>query len=338
VHPIHAIVERTNKVLDEQAESLGRLDKGDAIKTYRYLRIGMIGAVGLLGVAIAIEWRTVPSHCFQTSISAYYYTPVRAIFVGAMMAVGLALIVYKGRKWPEDLCLNIAGLLAPIIAVAPTTDVGPCWSVRPIPLPVRPNDTLAAWVKDNINNNFYALLYAAVIGLTFSIILVIAIEYRASNRGDKKATEKGTWLSIIITAVAILIGWLLIEHWGGFYTQAHGYSALLFFVFLGGAILINAGAHRRKARKSKAAGNEPARKREWRLWVVYGGVVVLMILGFIIFGVFDVGGDHSILWLEAWEIALFATYWLVQTAENWDEDLPMGRAEGKPVGARSTDS
>ena len=191
VHPIHAIVERTNKVLDEQAESLGRLDKGDAIKTYRYLRIGMIGAVGLLGVAIAIEWRTVPSHCFQTSISAYYYTPVRAIFVGAMMAVGLALIVYKGRKWPEDLCLNIAGLLAPIIAVAPTTDVGPCWSVRPIPLPVRPNDTLAAWVKDNINNNFYALLYAAVIGLTFSIILVIAIEYRASNRGDRKPPRRG---------------------------------------------------------------------------------------------------------------------------------------------------
>src|SRR6266705_2138388 len=117
------------------------LEEQDVIKTYRYLRIGMIGAVVLLAVSIAIERSKVS--CWQTSISAYYYTPVRAIFVGTMIAVGLVLIVYKGRRPGEDVCLNFAGMLAPVVAVAPTTDVGKCWSIAPSPLPIRADGSLA---------------------------------------------------------------------------------------------------------------------------------------------------------------------------------------------------
>ena len=95
-----------------------------------------------------------------TSISAYYYTPVRAIFVGAMLAVALALIAYKGKRPGEDICLNFAGMLAPIVAVAPTTDVGRCWSIPPIPLPVNNDGSLAGWVVANIDNNIHALLFA----------------------------------------------------------------------------------------------------------------------------------------------------------------------------------
>jgi hypothetical protein len=29
--------------------------------------------------------------------------------------------------------------------------------------------------------------------------------------------------------------------------------------------------------------------------------------------------DHTVFALEAWEIGLFALFWIVQTAENWDE-------------------
>ncbi|OWY63029.1 hypothetical protein B7486_55270, partial [cyanobacterium TDX16] len=87
----------------------------DAVSTYRYLRIGMIGAVGLLTTSIWIEHGNVQEPCFQTSISAYYYTPVRAVFVGCLLAVGLALIVIKGRTALEDTCLNSAGMLAPLV-------------------------------------------------------------------------------------------------------------------------------------------------------------------------------------------------------------------------------
>src|SRR5918996_3258587 len=117
-----------------------RLKSQDVIKTYRYLRIGMIGAVVLLAVSIAIERSKVD--CWQTSISAYYYTPVRAIFVGCLIAVSLSLIVYKGRSTWEDASLNFAGMLAPVVAVAPTTDVGCCWSIAPSPLPVKDDGSL----------------------------------------------------------------------------------------------------------------------------------------------------------------------------------------------------
>ena len=120
------------------------LKSQDAIKTDRYLRIGMIGAVVLLAASIAIERSKVD--CWQTSISAYYYTPVRAIFVGTMIAVDLALIVYKGRSGREAVCLNYAGMLAPAVARVPTTDVGTCWSVQPSPLPVEDDGSLAQWV------------------------------------------------------------------------------------------------------------------------------------------------------------------------------------------------
>lgn len=51
----------------------------------------MVGAVLLLAASIAIERSKVD--CWQTSISAYYYTPARAIFVGGLMVIGFALIV-----------------------------------------------------------------------------------------------------------------------------------------------------------------------------------------------------------------------------------------------------
>jgi hypothetical protein len=108
-------------------------------KTYRYVRIGMVGATVLLGTPVLIEHNTVEPACWQTSISAYYYSPVRAVFVGALMAIGLSLIVIKGSTWPEDVCLNVAGMLAPVVALVPTADHGTCWSVEPIPLPTVPN-------------------------------------------------------------------------------------------------------------------------------------------------------------------------------------------------------
>lgn len=47
----------------------------DAVKTYRYLRVAMIGMVVLLGAALLHEWWATGWRCLQPSVSAYYYTP-----------------------------------------------------------------------------------------------------------------------------------------------------------------------------------------------------------------------------------------------------------------------
>jgi hypothetical protein len=286
------------------------LDKEDARKTYRYLRIGMIGAVVLLAVSIAIERSKVD--CWQTSISAYYYTPVRAIFVGAMIAVGFSLIVYKGRGW-EDVWLNFAGMLAPVVAVAPTIDLGRCWSVVPNPPPRTADGSLAEWVVTNIDNNIYALLIAGSIGLL--VAFVTAVWPNRSLRPLVAKDTRSTTLSLVATAGALVVVWLLIQNWGDFDTRAHGYAALLMFVFLILAIGANVFHHRRESQD----GNE--RKKKW--FMRYTVVGVLMVMGGILIPTTRVFGEHTTLWLEGYEIVLFAVYWIAQTVENWNEAVPV---------------
>jgi hypothetical protein len=275
------------------------LKAGDARKTYRYLRIGMIGAVVLLAASILIERSKVD--CWQTSISAYYYTPVRAIFVGCMMVVGFSLIVYKGGPL-EDFFLNFAGMLAPVVAVAPTMDVGDCWSVEPIPLPVI-DGSPAGWVVANINNNFYALLIAGGVGL----ITAFAVAIMARRIRGPFEIDRGTSLSLAFTGLALLFGWWLIRNWSDFYTLAHGYAAYIMFVFLVLAIIVSAVHHRRE---------------QDRLWFqVYAAVAGFMILGGILIPATRVFARHTTFALEAYEIVLFALYWIFQTVENWDEKV-----------------
>ena len=56
----------------------------------------------------------------QDSISAYYHTPLRNIFVGSLCAVGGFLYFYKGVSTRENIALNIAGIFAVLVAMLPT--------------------------------------------------------------------------------------------------------------------------------------------------------------------------------------------------------------------------
>jgi hypothetical protein len=292
-------------------------NRDDASMTYLFLRIGMIGAVVVLTASIAIEWTKAPGGCVQTSISAYYYTPVRAIFVGSMFAVGLALLVYRGRLPWEDFFLNVAGMLAPVVAVAPTTDVGRCWSVSPGPPPIESDGSLAGWVVTNIDNNVAALLIAGGVGLAVSLGLAVlaARGARKPVRGSiRGSVDTATRLSLAATAVILLTGWWLSANWSDFDTKAHGYAAVLMFVFLIAAMIARAWPQGEPPRFTQRYMIPAA------LMIVGGAVIVLT----------RVFGDHTVFALEAWEIFWFAWYWIAQTWENWDEIVSRVRSALTP--------
>jgi hypothetical protein len=46
-----------------------------------------------------------------------------------------------------------------------------------------------------------------------------------------------------------------------------------------------------------------------------------MVLGVILIPTTRVFDDHTVFALEAYEIAFFAFYWIVQTVENWNEKV-----------------
>ena len=274
-----------------------------AIKTYRYLRIGMVGAVFALLVSIGIERADVG--CWQTSISAYYYTPVRAVFVGSLMAIGLSLIVIEGSTVWEDAFLNLAGMLAPVVAIVPTTTVGTCRSVEPASRPTE-NGAMATWVVENVDNNIKTLLIAGIAGLV--IAAIIATIAARDLRAIARVGEFGTRLGLLGTMVFLVAGSLAFRYWDGFYEHAHLVAAFGMFGALAFAIASNAWQRR---------GSSTGR---WYFWI-YAGTALLMVASVAVMYPLDSRWTHMVLLLEATEIGLFAAFWLVQTKEHWNETV-----------------
>jgi hypothetical membrane protein len=108
----------------------------------------------------------------------------------------------------------------------------------------------------------------------------------------------------------LAVGWFLIEYWKGFSTGIHGPAALLMFVFLVGAVV-------GKAHEHKGSSTRYLR--------VYSAVALVMVVGGILIAVFHIGNAHAVAVLEAFEIVLFATFWVVQTVERWNEEVSAPR-------------
>jgi hypothetical protein len=101
----------------------------DSVLVVNYLNLRR--AVGWLGtllpvillVANPIALRVVHSSCgwLPGSVSDYYYSPVRNIFVGALCALGLFLIAYVGDDLGDRVITDLAGVFALGVAFFPTT-------------------------------------------------------------------------------------------------------------------------------------------------------------------------------------------------------------------------
>ena len=133
-----------------------------AVKSYRYLRIALI--VILLALICSVVLERINASCWEQSISAYYYTPVHSIFVGALVALGVCLIAIRGNTTAEDVLLNVAGVLAPIVAFVPTS---------------RPQDTCTKNLFTGgdtlpyINNNLVALALALVAAVVIGAVTIL---------------------------------------------------------------------------------------------------------------------------------------------------------------------
>src|SRR5262245_17092786 len=132
------------------------------VKTYRYLRIAMVVLVACLFASVVYEWHATGNgwECMQKSISAYYYTPAQAIFVATLFAIGACMVALKGNTETEDLLLNIAGSLAPVVALVPTPNKGTCMSI------LFPGGERSA----NVANNMTALFAIGMLALVITVV------------------------------------------------------------------------------------------------------------------------------------------------------------------------
>ncbi|HEY4571723.1 MAG TPA: hypothetical protein VIH10_19770 [Kribbella sp.] len=287
---------------------------GYSIKTYRYLRMAMIAMIVLLGASLVIEWSKTDPRCLQTSISAYYYTPVRAIFVGALISIGVCMVVLKGNTEPEDILLNVAGILAPVVALVPTPGAGRCHSVQ-----LAVGDAAA-----NVANNILALF---VVGAPCLVLTAIFIA-----RDRRKHPDRWTPMYLLGLGVSVLIFcgglvWFVADR-SGFIGNAHYTAAITMFVCIVAVVLLNAEQFRRKQRKH-AVPHSPANR--------YSVIALLMVVvPLVMFGWKKLfGWEHAVLWIEGSLIVLFAAFWISQTQELWNEglrqELPRSQATPSPL-------
>lgn len=91
------------------------------VHSYLFLRRA-IGIIGLgLPAVLVIGKLLLQGGAPLDSISDYYYSDLRGVFVGSMCAVGVFLLSYRGYALVDDILSDVAGVAAIVLALFPTT-------------------------------------------------------------------------------------------------------------------------------------------------------------------------------------------------------------------------
>lgn len=87
--------------------------------------LGLRKAIGIIGTALpfvlAFGNILLEGPGIESSISAYYYTAMRDVFVGSLCAIAVFLMSYKGYERKDDIAGDFAFIFAIGVALFPTT-------------------------------------------------------------------------------------------------------------------------------------------------------------------------------------------------------------------------
>jgi hypothetical protein len=245
-----------------------------------------------------------------TSISASYYSPVSKVFVGVLIATGMALIAIMGREKSEDGALNLAGILAPTIGMLPTT-VGPSapGACREGVARCIPSTTLI-----DVENNVSSLLVLGFLCLIGVLVYVIRTHGAGSPQLRRMILPGALWL---VSAVLWLFAReLMLVH-------GHNLAAFCFFILLAWVARINA--------LDPPEGATVMRLTPKAYQRGYKVISTAMIATIVLTAIYDIAirlgwaPNPYPQWFfvaESLLLALFIAFWVLQTAHFWRDGVP----------------
>lgn len=270
-------------------------------RTYRYLRLATAGTVVAIFVAVLAA---VPVVGILPSISHYFYTPARTVFVGALIAASLALFALSGHG-VERALLDAAALLAPLIAIVPT-------GVAAGAVPGVGIDCVEACVpsayRPDVDNGVLTYL---VIG---AVVLAVAVVLAALGEIDRATLT----VTLAVCAAILAVVWMLWA-WAPEFFLAWGHVGATagFFALIATVSLTNA-----------LSSGEPDPPARWLriAYVVLAAALVtdLVVLGIAV-AVADSGAFPIVLIGEALALSLFLAFWVLQSIQKWSEPNPSFR-------------
>lgn len=257
------------------------------VTTYRYVRFALLAL--LLAIAISVAAQTARAG-WETSLSSYYYTAAGPVFIGALVAIGVCLIALRGYTDAEDVCLNLSGISAPMVAFVPTPEAGHHPDVHAI-----------------ANN---AGTFLAVLAVGYVVIVVAVLRRHA--RGHGWPTPWGR-IGLASTALAWLVGvlWLLADR-HSFAVHAHALAAVFTFVPFAGVVVLNTDwGVRVLARQADASRT----RFDAAYWLVVAAMALVAAAGALLWH-----WAYDLLAVEIALLALFAAFWGLQTVDLMDPD------------------
>ncbi|MDO8121288.1 hypothetical protein Q6346_08180 [Isoptericola sp. b490] len=274
---------------------------GPARLTYRYLRVSVVAMALLLFVAIGLD--VLAGGERFGSISGYFYSPVRSVFVGSLVAIGPALVAIKGRAGWEDVLLDLAGMVVPVVAFVPARqELGPdvCGGIQRC----IPPDLVGA-----VGNNVAALIVLGVPVLVFA--------WWTGLRGGAPAVLAG--LVSATVAYLVLVVWFVVWR-GTFLAAGHDVAAVAFFLLIAAVAWLNG---RRAPERAQARVLTPVRFAH--AYRAIAGVMVATLVVTLATWVLQAAGAltapfGSVFVAETLLLVAFIAFWLLQTAENWDQE------------------
>jgi hypothetical protein len=268
-------------------------------RTYRYLRIGVAGTVVAILLAVA---QAATTYGWLTSISDYYYTPAREVFVGALVAASLALFALSGRG-VERALFDAAALFAPLIALVPTP-------LAPGAVPgvqVECTGTARCFPPQfaaDAANGVFVYLALGVLALLVALILAAL----------KQVSLAQVWPSLLITVVVLAVvalTWAFAHD--AFLQFAHVVATTAFFSLFAAAAVLNAFPRR---------GPAPSPVFRALYIAIATGLIVLLVAYAVLLPQARTAGIPIVLVVETAALTLFFAFWVVQGAEKWPEPDP----------------
>jgi uncharacterized protein YndB with AHSA1/START domain len=147
-------------------------DRQDSSLLISYLTLRQaIGAVGLaLPFALALGKVSLQGSGLEDSVSGYYYTVMRDVFVGSLCAIGVFLLSYRGYDRRDDIASNVACISALGVALFPTAS-GPAAPPREV-------------LISHVHHGFAACLFLTL--AYFSLVLFTQTDDPRGPQGRKR--------------------------------------------------------------------------------------------------------------------------------------------------------
>ena len=184
---------------------MGIADNTQSPETLTYYTLRKAVGIVAFGLpfALALPWWVLGCHSFEKSISRYYYTPMRDLFVGSLCAIAMFQLCTTGfDRWDE-----LVGMFSAICAVGVAF------------FPTSPSDHATALQRQIgfAHYTFAALLFASLAG--FCLLL-----FKLTKPGGQMTLQKIQrnrvytacgWAIIVSMALIAVLAWAKIEYLPG---------------------------------------------------------------------------------------------------------------------------